>query len=470
MINWAELSRASSDLINNIVANSELLGKTAARDFMQLRREAFDVYDATLSDFRDMGAAFRASPRYLRIATLAARVIARHRLAIAREAARPGCGALEAAHTQSAEELREACAELGGGVLKVGQLLSARADLLPVAYIESLRTLQDRAPAKPFEEIESVISEDLGAPATELFAHIEKEAIAAASLAQVHAATLADGRDVVIKVRRPGVAELVRADMRAVRLVASMLKDALPGIDVETTVSEIERFLAEELDFEAEAGKQKRFAAAAGDKRWHVPALIESLCGPRTLVMERSFGRSLSTYLEAAESAEVARVISLLIELLAVQVLKTGLAHGDPHPGNVLVEEDGRLVFVDFGCVLELEPPVRAAYISLVMAIVSRDAPAIATGLAAAGFSADKPEALVALAELFLEGFEPDGLAELDTATQIARALELSREAGSVQVPPSFILIGRIFALVGGLVLHYRPTIDLAPLLAAALR
>ena len=466
---WSQLSRASTALVENVVANSELLRDVAVRDAVLLSRDAKEAFASTRNELRELGATFRSSPRYLRIVTAVAKIVARHRIASA-AAPRRREAAFERAHRQSACELREICVELGGGVLKIGQLLSSRADLLPQAYIAELRELQDSAPALGFSEIAPLIEAELGSPCDSLFESVDDVATAAASIAQVHAATLRDGRDVVIKVQRPGVEELVLADLRAIELLANVFADSLPGVDLATTAAELARFLTEELDFRLEAARLAEFSELdRSDTRWHAPEAIDGLSARRVMVMERVRGRSLNAYLEDSSEAERARIISLLIELLAAQILKHGLAHGDPHPGNILISDDGTLHWVDFGCVLTLTPTERAAYVSLVAAILGRSPEAIAGSLSAAGFSAAEPEALVSLARLFLEAFQPGQLSELDPAQMIDETLRLGRVAGAVTVPPSFVLIGRIFGLVGGVVLHYRPSIDLFALLTRAL-
>ena len=432
---------AGATLVANLIANSERLGREAARDFVLAR-------DAATSS---LGALVAAGPRVVRLAGCAARCAGRYRLVGA------------SAHRANAEDIHRLCAELRGGVLKVGQLLSTRADLLPPDYVEVLSRLQDRAPALPDGLAAEVIESELGAPIDALFAAFDPEPIAAASLAQVHAARLDDGREVAVKVMVPGVEALVRADLAALEhLGAALGRELLPGIDTARLAAELARSIDAELDYLAEAAQLERFAGfASGDPRWRVPAVIHERSSRRVLTMERIEGVSLAAHLDRAGAAERDRLIGLIVELTAAQFLRHGAVHGDPHPGNFIVEPSGRLALLDFGCVLELSDAERLAYVRLIAAVLSRDAGALLSALAGAGFHAGSDEAMVELAELFLAGLDPAALADLDPRAQLERTLEILGSAGGVEVPPSFALIGRIFALLGGLVLGSQTRLDL---------
>lgn len=448
-----DIAGASSALVANVVANSERLGRDAARDFALAR-------DAAVTEWRSLARLFAASPRVLRLAACAARCAARARL----------FG--ERSHRRNAEDIYRLCAELRGGVLKVGQLLSTRGDLLPPVYVEVLSKLQDRAPPLPAEVISAVIESELGRGINELFAEFDPEPLAAASLAQVHAALLPGGEAVAVKVMIPGIEERVRADLAALEhLGAALGRDLVPGIDTASLAAELARAIDGELDYRAEARQLERFARfAAGDDRWRVPAVFAEHSGRRVLTMERIEGVSLSAHLETAPPADADRLIALLIELTAAQFLRHGAVHGDPHPGNFIVEPDGRLAVLDFGCILELSDSERLAYIRLIAAVVARDRDAMLAALGDAGFRAGSDAAMVELADMFLAGLDPAALAALDPRAQLLRTLEILGSAGGVEVPRSFALIGRIFALLGGLVMAHGLGLDLGSIVMAASR
>lgn len=447
-----EIASAISALIARVVANSEKLARDAARDWAATTAAARSDWDAA-------NRLMQASPRLIRLATCAGRCLLRYRIVGSR------------AHRKNAEDIHDLCAELRGGMLKIGQLLSTRGDLLPEVYTETLSKLQDRAPALPRDLAVAAIEGELGAPIDELFAALDPEPLAAASLAQVHAATLHDGREVAVKLMLPGIEDVVRADLAALATLARALgREYFPNIDVGRMASELARAIDEELDYQLEADRLERFAEmAAGDPRWRVPAVVRELSTRRVLTMERVRGRTLTCHLESADRAEIARVCGLMVELTAGQFLRHGAVHGDPHPGNFIVEDGGRLAILDFGCVLELDPAERDAYRQLIVAVIARNRTAMLAALDSAGFRAGSDEAMVELADMFLLGLDPEVLAELDPREQLARAQAILADAGGVEVPRSFALIGRIFALLGGLLLSHRPEIDLGARVMAAI-
>ncbi len=485
---WVGLSVAGTELVANLIANSEQIGVSAARDFSQVRRDTHAIVVAARHEVEvlktDIQTKIQASPRFLRVLRVVIQGYARYQLAVARANRRSldrgnnSCGTqiIERAHQRTAQELCALCIELGGGILKLGQLLSSRPDLLPMPYIDELRTLQDDVPSRPFSELKAVLDTELGCPSERFFASIEAEAIAAASLAQVHKAILLDGTQVAIKIQLPGVDNLIRADLSLIAMLASMFSSSIPQLDWETATQELKRFLNEELDYKREAIRLAQFAEFANcDQRWSVPSVYPKLSSERVLVMSLVEGISLGDVLASSQDpSEINHLLSLHVELTIDHVLVRGLAHGDPHPGNLMVDQDGGLVLVDFGCVLELSAKERSAYVTLIMAVLAHQPKAIASALDDAGFSAQSPEEMVELATLFLEAFSrrDPGLSwqSIDPSLQIEHALGLQRNTGKVMVPSSFILISRGLALVGGLLFHYRPAVDLPHLLMAGIK
>ncbi len=477
-LQWQEMSAASVGLVANLIANSEEIGLSAARDFSEVRRQSIDLIEATRDEAIAAGNLIRASPRFLRAAIVIGKCVGRYRLADARaeraaeHSSERALKILDAAHQRNARDFYELCVQLGGGLLKVGQLLSSRADLLPEAYIDQLSKLQDRAPARSFEEMQPVLQDAFGDP-DGVFLSVDPIAIAAASFAQVHRAVTTDGKPVALKVQYPGIGDLVQADLELVALVARLFADSIPDhIDVETTVGELKRFLVEELDYNLEADRAEAFVKfAAGDDRWRVPKVFRQLSSERVLVLELIDGASLGQVLAdgSTDAAEQGRLLALLVELTVDHILCKGVAHGDPHPGNLLVDKSGVLVLLDFGCVLELSTKQRRAYVDLVMAVLAREPERIAGALTQAGFFAQSPSALAELAKMFLEAFSIGALTSVDPSEQIRRATAILGAAGDVTVPPSFILVGRILALIGGLLFSHRPDVELAPLLMAGL-
>jgi ubiquinone biosynthesis protein len=396
-------------------------------------------------------------------------------------------GALERLHERGAERIYRLCVELRGGVLKLGQLASSRMDLLPHAYVAALSRLQDRVPPVSREHMAARLRDELGAPPREVFAAFEDEPLAAASLAQVHAARLADGTEVAVKALVPGIEEIVAADLAALRIAVPALGDLLAWVDLATVVDELERTLNSELDYAGEARHAAAFAACfAGDDEIVVPRVHLERSTRRVLVMDRIHGERLTDYLDRCEArgaegeADRDRIVSILLRAFCDQVLHHGLMQADPHPGNFLVVEGGdgpRLALLDFGCVRAYPPERRRAYADLALSVLAGSPARTAELLAAAGFSSrdGHPAALHVFAEMMLEAFRENATFDasaIDPGARLERFLELTRENPIAAIPEDFVLLARVFAALGGLLLRYRPRVNLfqilVPRLAAA--
>jgi predicted unusual protein kinase regulating ubiquinone biosynthesis (AarF/ABC1/UbiB family) len=481
--------RTASSVDAALVLAEHALGRFSSligglrRDTRAVATQAVDFYDLLGAQARQLAKATRDLPRLGRVLGELGRLLASYRLARAQAgflSDRRGQELLEAWHLREAARARDVCVELGAGVLKLGQFASCRADLLPPVWIEALRTLQDRVPPEPWEAIEEVLKEELGRPLEEIFARFDREPLAAASLAQVYAAEFPDGTQVAVKVQRPQVARLVSADVTALRAARNLLGDGLPQVDLGTIVEEVARVLHEELDFLAEARQLAAFHARfAANARVVVPRPHLELSTRRVIVMDRIAGERLSDWLEAASQAGDAalhQVLGTLVDAYAAQVLSHGVFQADPHPGNFLVCEGGRLALLDFGAVETLGPAERRAYAELVGHALSGNLQAMAERLHFLGFrTADQnPETMRTFAELTLEAFKEGArLSDLDPRAQLERALELTQRHGRVDLPRHFVMLGRVLVALGGLLMRYRPNLDLfrvvAPHLADAL-
>ncbi|MFT5431187.1 MAG: ubiquinone biosynthesis protein [Myxococcota bacterium] len=469
-------------LFGHAWGRTEALAQDAKRDSQAVAREAAALYRSTLTRAGQVGLAVRSTPRFGRIVSVATVVAASYRIFGSRLQHLPEVVAkreLDALHAANAERVALMCAELGGGVLKVGQLLSARMDLLPEPWITALATLQDNAPPVSFDEIQLAIETELG-PLGDRFAEFESTPMAAASLAQVHGAVLLDGTRVAVKVQRPGVSELIGADIAAINLVAQSIGNSVAGMDLVTTAAELGRSLTEELDFGVEAVTLGEFEARwANDGRLIIPKPIMEHSTPTVLVMERIDGERLTTWLDAASAAEQARMLSTLIDCFAAQILRDGEFHGDPHPGNFRVA-DGKLVMLDFGCVGRIRDGGTAVWGELMAAALSRDAVRTAAGLRKLGFEThgDAPALvedarMVEFADLFLEAFMEQvtlDLSEMDPMEQIQRGMALMQDNPIATIPGEFVLMARVLATLGGLLFAYRPNINLMMLVVPHLQ
>jgi ubiquinone biosynthesis protein len=274
-----------------------------------------------------------------------------------------------------ARSVRRALDEGGVTFVKLGQVLSTRRDLLPAEVVGELSKLRDQVAPADWEQVEEVLAAELGGPVEEVFAEFERQPLAAASVAQVHAARLRSGAEVVVKVQRPGIHAVVERDLDIVaRLARSLERGTTWGrsIDVRGLAGGFAAAVREELDFRIEADNMMAVASSrgAGD-RVVVPATYGSLCTERVLVMQRLDGTPLGTAdkVIAEQSLDRYALARALLESLLRQIVMDGVFHADPHPGNVLVLRDGRLGLLDFGSVGRLDASLRAALQRLLLAM-----------------------------------------------------------------------------------------------------
>ncbi len=279
-----------------------------------------------------------------------------------------------------ARSLTEALDRSGVVFVKFGQALSTRRDLLPPEFTSELGRLQDRVSPLPWAQVERVIGEELGG--TGMFTEIDTDPLASASIAQVHAATLRTGERVVLKVLRPGVTSLVERDLDIIARLARRTEARVGWARAIGVVKLAEGFavsLREELDFRVEAGNLAAVGAVASTDGIVIPRAYHDLSTRRVLVMERLDGQALSK--AAPADCDRERLARDLLDSLLRQIVVDGVFHADPHPGNILLLDDGRLGLIDFGAVGRLDSGLRAALQRLMLAIDRRDPVAMTDAL-----------------------------------------------------------------------------------------
>lgn len=276
--------------------------------------------------------------------------------------------------------LRKAFERLGPTYIKLGQIVSAGEGIFPEELVAEFRLCRDEVPSESFEDVERVVSEDLKRPLGEVFSYFDPHPIAAASIAQVHAARLVSGEEVVVKVQRPDVAHLVRQDLRAMAWIAPKLVGRIPVAALANPPAIVQLFadtIMEELDFRLEAENMLdigRVLAETGQRSIVVPRPHPELVTRRVLVMERLHGYSFDD-VESIRGAGVdtkAVIRAGMITTLEGAMLY-GVFHGDLHPGNLFVDASGRVSLMDFGITGRLDEPRRLAFIRLLMGGVTND-------------------------------------------------------------------------------------------------
>ena len=328
---------------------------------------------------------------------------------------------------EGAEEFRQALEELGTTYIKLGQLLSSRPDLLPDVYIEELGKLVDQVPPVPFAEIQRAIGEDLPA---DTFARIDPEPVATASIAQIHSALLKTGREVIVKVRRPGIEEQVEVDFALLRSTAETLErrsERAQLLQARALADELEVHLRAELDLTEEANNTELVAGML--EEWRdivVPQVIRPYVTERVLVLERIDGRKVDDdHGLAAERAQ--NLARQFFRAYVHQVTVEGVYHADPHRGNVLLTSDGRLALVDFGLLGRLDDDTRRSLSLLLLAVAQNRADDVADlilGLSLTSLASDEADRDFAPEPMRREDLRhwmQTLLAELDRTIEVAR-------------------------------------------------
>jgi predicted unusual protein kinase regulating ubiquinone biosynthesis (AarF/ABC1/UbiB family) len=286
--------------------------------------------------------------------------------------------ALERRHIEAAEQIVAALGTMKGAAMKVGQVLSfLDVGMVPEEYREEfqrkLGALRDAAPAVTFRDMRKVIEEELGERLSDVFSDFDEEPIAAASIGQVYRATLTDGREVAVKVQYPGVAAAVRADMQNLGLILRLVKRIAPGMDPKAIGEEIRSRIQEELDYELEAQNQRSLSRIFRDHPFIViPRVITSLSHERIMVSEYVRGHGFEE-LKSYPQEDRDRIGEILFRFYFGCLYRHGQFSGDPHPGNSMLLQDGRLAFFDFGLFKRMPPGAVELEINVARAVIEGD-------------------------------------------------------------------------------------------------
>lgn len=289
-----------------------------------------------------------------------------------------GGGPADPEEARDAEALTAELVRMGPTFIKLGQLLSTRSDLLPPAYLDALSRLRDDVKPLPADEVIQVVEEELGARVSKAFGSFNHRPIGSASLGQVHKATLRDGRPVAVKVQRPGVRRQAVEDMEVIGELAAFIdghSESASRFGFSAMVDEFRRSLMDELDYRREAANLRLLGEELSSfQRIVVPQPIDDYTTSRVLTMSYISGKSIAAMGPLARlELDYPALGEELVGAYLDQVLVHGFFHADPHPGNVLLTEDGRLGLIDLGMVARLSPQVQEQLLRLLLAIAERD-------------------------------------------------------------------------------------------------
>jgi ubiquinone biosynthesis protein len=375
-----------------------------------------------------------------------------------------------AAHTKEPvpRRLRRAFTELGPTFVKVGQVIASSPGLFPPAWTSEFASLRDRVPPFPAEDARRTIEEDLGRPLESVFATFDDTPIAAASIAQVHGATLLDGSEVVVKVQRPGLDEQVRDELRALLLVCELL-ERIPQTSVgspRALAEDFARTLHEEMDFRLEADNMARMAKILADEGItdaRVPNVFAHLVGRRVLTMERIRGLQFSDVAGMrARGIDTERLLRMGVQTVVEGGLVHGFFHGDLHAGNIAVMEDGTFVLFDFGIVGRLTESTRARLAMYLMAVTTNDYPTMVRALRAFGSvppDVDVDDMAATIRELY-EPFVTDGVVTAQLG-ELMDTMIRSMVRYRVRIPRELVLLSKQMLYLEGAARALAPDADL---------
>jgi ubiquinone biosynthesis protein len=401
------------------------------------------------------------SRRHLRRYSEIAAIMARHGLGWAldrfglaqRIGHHPGVPRTEAAPVH----LREMLEELGPTFVKLGQLLSTRPDIVPEPYITELAKLQDTAPTVPVSQIRSVIESEFGAPLSDLYGSFDDVPVAAASLAQVHRATLSDGTPVIIKVQRPDIREQIETDIEIMYERARFLErhwESARTYGLTEIVDEFAVTIREELDFTREARNTDRLREVVSRGKWvRVPNIHWDLTTSQVLTMQEMRGTKITDVAcELTPGMSCGELADRLASSFMEQVFVDGFFHADPHPGNVLVASNGEILLVDCGQVGRLDPENKAAAIRMLMAFEQENSRALADEILDFGIAQTDVDVrkLTRGLEKLLRSYYSLPARSVNMGRLLSEVLAVSAE-NKIRLPVVFAVLGKVFASIDGI-------------------
>ena len=385
---------------------------------------------------------------------------------------------LEAKHRKNARRIRDAIISAGGLFIKVGQLISVLANVLPPEFRSQLEGLQDRLPPRPFDEVAARIRSEFGAEPDAVFESFIHEPIATASLAQVHEARLADGRRVAVKVQHADIERIAHEDLETVRRLLKIVQFFTRLRGMESYHPEISQLIGEELDFGREAENVARIAKNfAGNRLVRMPRVVPERSTRRVLTTEFVDGAKVTDF-AALEALGISRqtVAERVVEAYCRMIFVDGVYHADPHPGNLFVAPDGGIVFVDFGAVGELSDNMRRGIPQFFEGVIKRDATEITGAVRTMGFIARDPGS-IDVAQRVIDYFQRKVFAQLTTESWGLGDLQLDMRAkleqmadlrrldvsfrqmtSTFQVPKNWVVLERTLLLLIGLCIELAPS------------
>lgn len=357
--------------------------------------------------------------------------------------------------------------ELGPTFIKLGQLLSTRADLLPPEYLQELAKLQDEVTPVPMAQVESIILQEVGRPISDVFAEFDSQALASASIGQVHRAKLVTGEDVVVKIQRPGIARLIKVDLEILEDIAGIVKQRtqlgklhnITGMLTEFRIS-----LLEELDFSLEGRNAEILKKnMQEDTRIYIPDVFWDYTKQRVLVMEYVEGKKIAGREEMIAAGYNPQLIAeTMVDAMIRQIYVDGFFHSDPHPGNLAVLPENKIVFMDFGQVGYLDEELREKAADTVLAMVRHDIDAVLKGLLRIGVIRGQPNMSSLKRDISRLERKYYGmpLKDIKVGTSLQELMEVASRY-QIQVPADFVMAAKALVTLEGTIRELAPEISI---------
>jgi len=363
--------------------------------------------------------------------------------------------------------LRKTLERLGPTFVKFGQLLSVRPDLVPIRYAKELSKLQDSVPSFSTDDVKKIIHHELGRPVTKVFKQFEETPLASASISQVHRATMHDGSQVVVKVQRPGIENIMKEDIDLLLLLAHHLEKHVPKAKRYEPVALVREFAdwtKKELDFTIEAKNAQRFKKNfADDPKVRIPHVYPSCTSKKVLTLSFMDGIDLRhRNLLKKKHINVKQALELGFDAILTQIFEHGFFHGDPHPGNILLFEDGSIGFIDFGIVGKFTPQLREEAIEMLLGVLEDDIDKLVDFLIRIN-KGKKPVDEVSLRGELADIVEPIANAKIEDI-EVSKILEQVIDTAfehHIRMPTDFALFGKSILTMEGVALEYDPSFTL---------
>lgn len=379
---------------------------------------------------------------------------------------------------KNAKDLSDNIVELKGLFIKFGQLLSIMSNVMPKAYGDLLESLQDHAPQSPVESTKQIIMSDLGKSVDELFTDFPETPIASASIGQVYAATLKTGQKVAVKVQHKNIEELAKADLKIIERMMNRIGYFVKINGLDFVYEQIAKMIIDELDFEKERASMQIIGSNLTDNQTiRVPDVYEELCSKRILTTSFEEGVKITQIDQIKEwGVSTEHLAKELILAFCQMVLSDGVYHADPHPGNILVNEKGKIILLDFGATAVLTEKTRKEIPRLLQAALSQNYDGVLNSLQKMGFIGDQTDSRK-VAKKIVDAFGKFLSSEVDvekfkindvriedikgsSIEGLLKELSIKELTKTVQVPKDWVLLNRTLVLVGGISNEIAPNLD----------